>query len=229
MTNDPLSDPGVLSPGVRTFKPRRSRITPRQRAALREPRWLLPAGDVELDLATVFGSELPVVLEIGFGTGEATAELAASESHTDVLAVDIHTPGVGNLLDLLDRSGLTNVRVMEADGLLVLKRMIAPGALSGVRSYFPDPWPKARHHKRRLVQPRVLDLVADRLRTDGFWHLATDWAEYADAIAACFAEHPRWTGGPMDRPPWRPVTRYERRALREGRDIVDLMFRTVAD
>ena len=170
---------------------------------------------------------MPVILEIGFGTGEATADMATREPLTGILAIDIHTPGVGNLLDLLDRAELTNVRVMEADGLLVLKRMIPSGALTGVRSFFPDPWPKARHHKRRLVQPRVLDLVADRLRSGGYWHLATDWTEYADAILACFADDPRWTGGVIDRPDWRPETRYERRALREGREVVDLRFRTV--
>jgi len=224
--HDGLPDPGVLSPGVRTFKPRRSRITHRQREALKEPRWVLAPGDAPLDLSAVFGADVPVVLEIGFGTGEATAALATREPSTGILAVDIHTPGVGNLLALLDQAELTNVRVMEADGLLVLKRMTAPGAMAGVRSYFPDPWPKARHHKRRLVQPRVRELVADRLRPGGFWHLATDWSEYAEAMRACFADDPRWTGGPIERPAWRPETRYERRALREGRDIIDLMYFT---
>jgi len=224
--DDGHRDPGVLPPGVRTFKPRRSRITARQLAALHEPRWVIAASDAPMYLTALFGPDVPVVLEIGFGTGDATADMASSDPSTGILAVDIHTPGVGNLLDLLDRADLTNVRVMEADGLLVLKRMTPTGALAGVRSYFPDPWPKARHHKRRLVQPRVRDLVADRLRPGGFWHLATDWAEYAEAIRTCFADDPRWTGGPIARPSWRPETRYERRALREGRDIIDLMFCT---
>jgi tRNA (guanine-N7-)-methyltransferase len=105
--------------------------------------------------------------------------------------------------------------------------MIEPGSLHGVRTYFPDPWPKARHHKRRIVQPDVLDLIHSRLHADGSWHIATDWAEYADSIQSCFDEHPGWTGGVVERPPWRPVTRYERRALLDGRSITDLVFHPV--
>ena len=137
--------------------------TARQAAALTDQRrWLLEATDQPLDLATIFGR--PVVLEIGSGTGTATAQMAAARPDLGILAIDIHTPGIGNLLDPIDRGGLQNVRVMEADALTVLRRQIAPGTLSGVRSYFPDPWPKARHHKRRLAQQPVMDLVRDRLQ-----------------------------------------------------------------
>ena len=216
---------GVLRPGIRTYKPRRSRITARQSAALTEQRqWLIEASDQPIDLAALFGR--PVIVEIGFGMGDATAQMAADDPAHGILALDIHTPGVGNLLDLLARSGTANVRVMEADALWVLRQQVEPGSLAGVRSYFPDPWPKARHHKRRLAQPPIMDLVHDRLRAGGFWHLATDWSEYAEFIQAAFAADDRWCGGRIQRPAWRPVTHYERRALREGRPITDLLYVT---
>lgn len=219
------SEHGVLGPGIRSFKPRRSRITQRQLAALGERRWRIDVDDSTLDPTVIWGNGSPVVMEIGFGTGEATAQLAATFPDTGILAVDIHTPGVGNLLDTIGREGLTNVRVMEADALTVLTRMIGPGSLAGVRTYFPDPWPKARHHKRRIIQPPVLDVVAARLQPGGFWHVATDWDDYVLAIEETFAARPAWTGGRIPRPEWRPETRYERRALREGRAITDLLFR----
>lgn len=213
----------TLPPGVRTFKPRRSRITPRASAALAaRPAALLPMTDIPLHLDEEFGS--PVILEIGFGSAEATALLAAEDPRTGILAVDVHTPGVGDLLDVIAREELANVRVIEGDAVVVLERMISPGSLAGVRSFFPDPWPKARHHKRRLVQPAVIDLVATRLQPGGWWHVATDWAEYVTAIEAAFDDRPGWSGGVVDRPSWRPVTRYEQRALREGRDVVDLLY-----
>ena len=177
-----------------------------------------------LDLDRVWDGPTPTILEIGFGTGATTAAMAAAAPDTGILAVDVHTPGVGDLLDLISARALTNVRVIEADALAVLEFMIAPAALAGVRSYFPDPWPKARHHKRRLVQPDVLALVGSRLGAGGFWHLATDWQEYADAMVACFVADPRWAGGVIDRPHDRPVTHYEARALRERREITDLRF-----
>ena len=217
-------DGGTHGPGIRTFKPRRSRITARAAAALRDNRqWMIEASEAPIDLAAIF--DRPVVLEIGFGTGTATARIAAENPDFGVLAIDIHTPGVGNLLDLIDRNQLANVRVMEADALTVLRRQMAPGSLVGARSYFPDPWPKARHHKRRLVQQPVLDLVRDRLEPGGFWHLATDWDDYVEFIQAAFAADSRWGGGPVKRPDWRPVTHYEARALREGRTITDLLYR----
>lgn len=213
----------TLPPGIRTFKPRRSRITPRAQAALAaRPAALVPVSDVPMDLAAEFGR--PVVLEIGFGSADATARMAAAEPDVGILAVDIHTPGVGDLLDSIARDDLANVRVIEGDAIVVLERMIPPHSLAGVRSFFPDPWPKARHHKRRLVQPAVLDLVASRLAPGGWWHLATDWADYATAMASAFAERPDWSGGVVERPESRPVTRYERRALRDGRAIVDLRY-----
>lgn len=214
----------VLGRGIRTYKPRRTRPTRRAEQALREHAdALLPIGDAPIDLGALFGAR-PVVMDIGFGDGQATADLAAADPGTAILAVDVHTPGVGELLARIHDERLSNVRVIEGDALSVLERMIAPHSVAGVRTWFPDPWPKARHHKRRIVQPRVRDLVRSRLVDGGFWHLATDWAEYAEQMQECLSQDPRWTGGPIPRPDWRPTTRYERRALREGRGITDLMY-----
>ena len=224
--------PLTLRPGLRTFKPRRSRVTQRQAQAIEfSDDLLLHLTDEPLDFAATWapatpGCATPVILEIGFGSGAATTATAAAALGTGFLAVDIHTPGVGDLLQCLRDAGLTNVRVMEADALLVLERMITPRSLSGVRTLFPDPWPKARHHKRRIVQPAVLDLVRDRLIPGGEWHLATDWPHYAEWIMECFASDPRWTGGPVPRPDWRVLTRYEERAQLEGRTSIDLTYRT---
>jgi tRNA (guanine-N7-)-methyltransferase len=220
---------GVLRPGVRTYKPRRTRITERAaRALVEQQRFLLPVADAPLDLAREWGADVPVILEIGFGDGLATAHMAAADPQTGILAVDVHTPGVGDLLARIGEADLDNVRVIEADALVVLTRMVPPGSLAGVRSYFPDPWPKARHHKRRLVQPEILDLVRSRLVPGGTWHLATDWAEYAAAMEATFGADAHWEGGPVVRPSTRPVTRYERRAISEGRTSTDLVYRVTA-
>jgi tRNA (guanine-N7-)-methyltransferase len=221
---------GVLRPGVRTYKPRRGRITARQRTALHEQAsWLLTESDSPLVPSATWGPGTPVVLEIGFGTGEATAQMASADPDTGILAIDVHTPGVGNLLDLITRRELGNVRVMETDAVRVLRTLIEPESLAGVRSYFPDPWMKARHHKRRLVQPAIVDLVHSRLAPGGYWHLATDWAEYAERIQHLFGADGGWSGGLIERPAWRPETLYERRALRDGRHIVDLLFHRTPD
>lgn len=218
---------GVLRPGIRTFKSRRSRITRRAEAALADRADLLiPWSDSTIRLDGHWGDDVPVILEIGCGDGRATLGLAMADPGTGIWAVDVHTPGLGTLLADLTEAGLTNVRVSEGDALAILETMIAPRTLAGVRSLFPDPWPKARHHKRRLIQPAILDLVHSRLVVGGFWHLATDWQEYADAALECFAADPGWTGGIIARPGDRPVTHYESRALREGRAITDLVFHT---
>ncbi len=217
----------VLRPGIRTYKPRRSRISQRQSTAIRDHGGMLLAlGERPLDPELTWGPGIPVVLEIGFGTGRTTAQMAAAEPDVGLLAIDVHTPGIGDLLYRIDDLRLVNVRVMEADALAVLEHMIPSASLAGVRSYFPDPWPKPRHHKRRLVQPEVLALVADRLTPGGYWHIATDWEEYAASMVACFADADSWQGGVIPRPERRPVTRYEGHALREGRTITDLLFHT---
>jgi tRNA (guanine-N7-)-methyltransferase len=179
-----------------------------------------------LDLHSAFAGYGDTVMDIGFGTGEATAQMALNEPQIAILAVDVHTPGIGDLLHRCAHTPLPNVRVMSADALEVLTAL-PPDSLAGVRTYFPDPWPKARHHKRRLIQEPVLDLVASRVRLHGFWHLATDWAEYADAMQEAFDSHPMWAGGVITRPDWRPVTRYERNGLSQGREPTDLMYTRV--
>ncbi len=225
--SEPLSHSSVLRPGIRTFKPRRSRITPRAEQALaRRTDLVIPIAEAPINLGEIWAAPEGVVMEIGCGDGRATVAMAGQRPDLGIWAVDVHTPGLGTLLADLDSAGIGSVRVTEGDALAVLERMVPTHGLAGVRSFFPDPWPKARHHKRRLVQPAVLDLVRSRLRIGASWHLATDWQEYAEAMQETFAEAPGWTGGVIVRPRDRPVTHYETRALREGRAIVDLLYVT---
>ena len=209
---------------IRTYKPRRGRVTPRQAAALAvNDGLLLPLDERPLDLDVLFTGH-PVVLEIGFGTGAATVEMAAADPAIGILAVDIHTPGVGDLVHRVRTMGLTNVRVIEGDALLVLRTMIPEGGLAGVRTFFPDPWPKARHHKRRLVTAEHATLIGARCRPGATWHLATDWAPYAEQMRDVLDAHPMWSGGVIDRPADRPITRYESFAIADGRKITDLRY-----
>jgi tRNA (guanine-N7-)-methyltransferase len=211
---------------VRSFKRRASRVTPGQRDAL-DRHWDRLGGPVDgrpLDLPGLFGRTAPVVLEIGFGMGEATAEMAAAEPAVDLLAVDVHTPGQGSLLRRVERDGLTNVRVLDGDALVLLRDMLAPASLAGVRVFFPDPWPKARHVKRRLVDAGFAALVADRLVDGGLLHVATDMTAYAEQAAAVLAAEPLLVAAD---PPWRPSTRFERRGVDAGRPVTDLAARRV--
>ena len=214
----------TLRRGIRTFKPRRSRITKSQQYAVDNPKSLtIDYRDQLLDWPT---PPTPLFLDIGFGNGVSTLHFARSEPNSVFLAVDVHTPGVGDLLSELHQQEITNVRVMETDAVPVLENMIAPDSLAGVYTLFPDPWQKARHHKRRIVQQGIIDLMHSRLSPGGFWHIATDWAHYAQAIDDLFA-HPenrtRWRGGRVDRPD-RALTRYEERAISEGRIVCDFRF-----
>ena len=209
---------------IRTYIPRRGRVSKRQAAAIAETDGLLlPAGDEVLDLGEIFGG-LPVVLEIGFGTGSATVAMAAADLELGILAVDVHTPGLGDLLYRARESHLTNIRAIAGDGLVVAEQMLPELALAGIRTFFPDPWPKARHHKRRLVTPLNAALLASRTKAGGFWHLATDWQPYAEQIQEVFAASNQWLGGVIPRPQDRPVTRYEATAIHERRDITDLWY-----
>lgn len=214
--------PQVLPPSVRTYKPRRGRVTPRQQQGLAEGAAFLLNADAPIRVQ--WPSTLPLVLEIGFGTGEVTATMAAADPHTDILAIDVHTPGVGDLLGRIVRHDLANVRVIEGDALDVLEKCVAAGSLAGVRSYFPDPWQKARHAKRRLVQPAIVELIATKLQPGGTWWIATDWAEYADVITEVFEAATGWSGGVIPRPDDRPLTRYERRGISAGRSITDFAW-----
>jgi len=212
---------------VRSFKRRASMVTSTQRAAL-DSHWQrlgLAVDGAPLDLAGLFGRPAPVVLEIGFGMGEATVLMAAAQPEVDLLAVDVHTPGQGNLLRLADEAGLTNVRVADGDATVLLRESLPAASLAAVRVFFPDPWPKARHVKRRLVDAAFADLVADRLADDGLLHVATDIPAYAEQVAAVLAAEPRLA---TTDPPWRPTTRFERRGAEAGRPASDLAARRVS-
>ena len=189
------------------------------------------SGALPYDPARWFGRSAPLVLEIGSGTGESTAEQAAAAPQIDHLAVEVFEPGLAQLLMRVDEAELTNLRALRGDAVDLLRERVPAGSLAGVRIYFPDPWPKRRHHKRRLVQPAFVALVASRLAPGGTLHLATDWEHYALQMRAVCAAEPLLQNtssapeGWTPRPDWRPVTKFERRALAEGREIRDLLYR----
>ncbi|MQY16692.1 tRNA (guanine-N(7)-)-methyltransferase [Streptomyces sp. RB5] len=182
-----------------------------------------------LDLDALFGGR-PVVLEIGFGMGEATAEMAAAEPGTGILAADVHTPGQGNLLRLIEARGLDNVRVANGDAIILLREMLPESSLAGIRVYFPDPWPKKRHHKRRIIQPEFLDLAASRMAPGAVLHCATDWEPYAEHMLETLTADERFANlhdGFAPRPDFRPRTRFEGQGLGKGHRVRDLLFRRV--
>ena len=182
---------------------------------------------VGFDPVALFGREAPLVLEIGCGMGDATAAMAAADSGRDYVAVDVHTPGLANLLALAERDALTNVRAARGDAVELLRDLMKPGSLDAVHVFFPDPWPKAKHHKRRIVRPDVVALIRERLAPGGLLHCATDWAPYAAQMLEVLNADPGLRNrhdGYAPRPASRPVTRFERRALAAGRDVYDLEF-----
>ena len=183
------------------------------------------------NLDTVFGrsAELaPKILEIGFGMGETSATIAATNPQNDYLGIEVHTPGVGSLCKLVAEGGLTNLRIVQHDAVEVLRDMIQPGILSGVHIFFPDPWPKARHHKRRLIQSPLVALLASRLKPGGYIHCATDWEEYAQQMLDVLSAEPsleNTAAGFAPRPNYRPLTKFEQRGLRLGHGVWDVIFR----
>ncbi|MGI5258695.1 tRNA (guanosine(46)-N7)-methyltransferase TrmB [Streptomyces angustmyceticus] len=215
---------------IRSFQPRRSRVSPSQADALRRlwPTWGLDIdGLSRIDLDAFFGG-LPVVLEIGFGMGEATAQMAAADPGTGILGCDVHTPGQGNLLGLAERNGLSNIRVANGDAIILLREMLAPASLAGLRVYFPDPWPKKRHHKRRLIQPEFLALATTRLAPGALVHCATDWEPYAEQMLEVLSAEPTLENlhsGYAPRPDFRPLTKFEGQGLDKGHVVHDLLFR----
>ena len=222
--------PSVAHPRhVRSFVMRRGHLSDAQRDAHARlmPRFGVPDGDGFVDFAALFGRRAPVVLEIGFGMGHTTAEIATARPEVDFVGVEVYTPGVGSLLRTLEARGLDNVRVLQRDAVEVLRERIAPASLAGVHVYFPDPWPKKRHHKRRLIQPPFVAELATRLAPGGYLHCATDWREYAEQMLAVLSAEPRLantTDGWAPRPEWRPATKFEQRGLRLGHGVWDLMF-----
>ena len=216
--------------GIRSFVLRQGRISPAQQRACEEllPRYGVPFSAAPLDFAALFGRRAPVVLEIGFGMGETTAAIAAAQPGTDFLAVEVHLPGVGALLRRLDLDGLRNVRVVRHDAVEVVAAMVPPDSLAGTHVYFPDPWPKKRHHKRRLLQPAFVHALAARLARNGYLHVATDWEPYAGEILATLQAEPLLANeaeGYSPRPPWRPLTKFEARGVKLGHAVFDLVFR----
>ncbi|KWT58378.1 tRNA (guanine-N7)-methyltransferase [Streptomyces albus subsp. albus] len=215
---------------IRSFQPRRSRVSHGQADALRRlwPKWGLDIdGLSRIDLNELFEGR-PVVLEIGFGMGEATAQMAAADPDTGILACDVHTPGQGNLLGLAERNGLSNIRVANGDAIILLREMLAPASLAGLRVYFPDPWPKKRHHKRRLIQPEFITLASTRLAPGALVHCATDWEPYAEQMLDVLSAEPTLENlhsGYAPRPDFRPLTKFEGQGLDKGHVVHDLLFR----
>jgi tRNA (guanine-N7-)-methyltransferase len=217
---------------IRSYVLRQGRVSNAQQRACAEllPRYGIPFREARLDLDAEFARPAPKLLEIGFGMGETTATIAAAHPENDYLGIEVHTPGVGSLLKLIVERGLGNVRVIQHDAVEVLKNMIGPASLDGVHIFFPDPWPKLRHHKRRLIQPPFVALLSERLRPGGYLHVATDWAHYAEQVLAVLDAESRLENivlGYAPRPDYRPLTKFEQRGLRLGHAVHDVIFRRV--
>ena len=217
---------------IRSFVRRPGRMTPAQRRALTElmPRWGLQYQDRPIDLGPVFDRDAPLVLDIGFGDGEALLTLSVNNPSIDYLGVEVHEPGIGHLLLLLERAGATNVRVIQRDATEVLDQMLPDAELDAVNLFFPDPWPKKRHHKRRLLDPGFLDLLAGSLKPNGLLHVATDWGDYANQILTSVDNNPSLinqagVGHFSERPAHRSQTKYEMRGLRLGHTVNDIVAR----
>ena len=225
MTYEPVPQRVVPHAPLQTFKVRRGRLTTGQSEALVRlwPAYGVRVDGTALDLAALFGRSAPVVLDVGTGMGEATALAAAADPDRDLLAVEVHTPGLAALLRRVEELGLRHVRVADGDARLLLADMLAPGSLDEVRVWFPDPWPKARHAKRRLMTRQFLTLLRDRLRTGGRLSFATDWEPYAEVVAGLLEAAPGWRVVSRERPPDRPETRFEEQGRRAGRAAHDLV------
>lgn len=214
---------------IRSFVTRAGRLSTAQARALETlgPQFCIPYAKAPLDLEQAFGRAAPTILEIGFGMGETSAAIAATLPEKNFLGVEVHTPGVGSLLKLIGEKGLTNMRLIQHDAFEVVTHMIAPGSLAGVHVFFPDPWHKARHHKRRLIQPPFVALLASRLAPGGYLHCATDWQEYAEQMLEVLSAEPTLANTAPDyapRPDYRPVTKFENRGLKLGHGVWDLVF-----
>lgn len=220
---------------VRSYVRREGRLTPAQKRALENylSEYEFPQSEAAVDLAAIFGRRAPTTLEIGFGNGDALAELAAAHPERNYIGVEVHRPGVGHLLMRIEKAGLENVRVANRDGTQVLRNEIPDDSLDEILVYFPDPWPKERHHKRRLIQSEFALMVSAKLAVGGRLELATDWGEYAEQMQGVLRGTPGLeslgeNGGYTERPSWRPETRFEVRGQRKGHEIFDLAYRRAA-
>jgi len=214
---------------IRSYVLRAGRMGSGQLRALAElgPRYVLPFQTMPIDAAAVFGRRAPLVVEIGFGMGQATAQIAALRPDTDFIGIEVHAPGVGALLQRIEADALANLRLVQHDAVAVLEQMIAPATLAGVHVFFPDPWHKKKHHKRRLIQPAFTALIASRLAPGGTLHCATDWRPYAEQMLAVLAADPTLANtcaGYAPRPDYRPLTKFEQRGMKLGHGVWDLVF-----
>ncbi|MFH1494493.1 MAG: tRNA (guanosine(46)-N7)-methyltransferase TrmB [Pseudomonadota bacterium] len=215
---------------VRSFVLRQGRMSKGQTRAHETlmPRFGVAYGDEKLDLTQLFGRTAPKILEIGFGMGDSTATIAQEHPEKDYLCIEVHTPGVGSLLKYTEEMGLTNIRIIQHDAVEVLQHMLSPETLDGVHIFFPDPWHKKRHHKRRLIQSTFVTLICDRLKSGGYLHVATDWEEYAIHILATLRAEARLVNSVSEyapRPEYRPLTKFEQRGIRLGHGVWDIVFR----
>jgi tRNA (guanine-N7-)-methyltransferase len=214
---------------IRSFVLRQGRVSSAQQRYYDEgmPRWGVPYAISPLDFAANFGRTAPTILEIGCGMGETTATIAAAHPESDFIGIEVHAPGVGSLLKEIATRELTNLRVIRHDAVEVVRDMIPPASLAGIHIYFPDPWPKKRHHKRRLIQPPFVALLAARLAPGGYLHCATDWEEYAQQMLDVLSAEPLLKNsatGFAPRPAWRPQTKFETRGLKLGHGVWDVVF-----
>jgi len=215
---------------IRSYVLRQGRMSGAQRRAYDHllTRYAIPFRAGPLDLVTAFGRNASTILEIGFGMGETTAAIAAANPELNYLGVEVHTPGVGSLLKLIEAHALANVRIIQHDAVEVVTHTLSPAMLDGVHVFFPDPWPKKRHHKRRLIQPPFVALLASRLRPGGYLHLATDWHDYALQMLEVLDAEPALANtavGFTPRPASRPPTKFEQRGIKLGHPVWDLVFR----
>ena len=227
---DPTETPAAPERrSIRSFVMRAGRMGPGQTRALTElgPRFMLPYAPAPFDFAASFGRHAPRVLEIGFGMGDATAAIAQALPGTDFIGVEVHTPGVGALLKQIGERGLTNLRVIQHDAVDVLETMVAPASLAGVHVFFPDPWHKLKHNKRRLIQPAFVALLVSRIAPGGYLHCATDWQPYAEQMLEVLSAEPalrNTADGYAPKPAYRPLTKFENRGLKLGHGVWDLVF-----
>jgi tRNA (guanine-N7-)-methyltransferase len=216
---------------IRSFVLRQGRVSNAQRRAVDTllPQFGVAYSPAPCDFDVTFGRCAPKFLEIGFGMGETTAQIAAEHPQNDYIGVEVHTPGIGGLLRLIEARQLTNIRIIQHDAVDIVENMIRPASLAGIHVFFPDPWPKKRHHKRRLLQPEFVHSLATRLCPGGYLHIATDWEHYADEILKVLSEQPLLANTAKSfapRPAYRPLTKFEARGLKLGHDVWDIVFRT---
>jgi tRNA (guanine-N7-)-methyltransferase len=215
---------------IRSFMRRQGRLTTGQQMAL-DNYWAIYGLDprTDVDFSEVFGRDAPLCVEIGFGNGEGLAKMAAANPDINYIGIEVHRPGVGHLMLQLAQQGINNVRIYCCDAIEIMEQRIADQSLAGVHLFFPDPWPKKKHHKRRIVRPSFVDLLVRKLKVGGYFHAATDWEHYAEQmltelVSESGMRNTSNTGGYCERPDYRPLTKFEQRGLRLGHGVWDLIF-----